>query len=175
MSRRRRHYRGLVKFPGLGFLPKVPTSVKPTDVAVGAVLGLAGGVAIAKGTTALAAQGVNVPAPIASAGPVLAGALSAGALYLAQKKKNKSRAMGHAIGALLGGLVVAGHQLLQSQGYLSGLVRFPGMGAPIFQNPRLAGFRGPIFENPRQAMNMGRLAMMQGTGDDNEDGLFPAP
>ena len=43
---RRRHYRGtmggLVRFPGLGFLPKVPSSVRPVDVAVGAGLAYAG-------------------------------------------------------------------------------------------------------------------------------------
>jgi hypothetical protein len=32
---------------------------------------------------------------------------------------------------------------------------------------------GPIFNNPN--VNLARLSRMQGLGDENEDGLFPAP
>jgi len=172
---RRRHYRGLVKFPGLGFLPKMPSAVKPVDVALGAAIGLAGGVAITKGVNALAQSGTAVPSFLTSAGPITGGVVSAAALYLIEKKKNPGRAYGHALGAVLGGVAVYAYSMLQSQGMLNGLVRFPGMGAPIFANPRMAGFRGPIFSNPNSNLNLGRLAALQGVGDENEDGMFPAP
>ncbi len=174
MARRRRHYRGmgsLVRFPGLGFLPKIPSSVKPTDVAVGVALGFAGGIALKKGTEA---AGIMLPAIVPT--PVLGGVASAAVLYLAQKKKNPNRAAGHAVGALLGGLAVWGYSQLQAAGFAgySDLRTLPaGYGAPIFDNPRLSGFGGPIFDNPR--LNMARLAGLQGLGDDNEDGMFPAP
>ena len=168
---RRRHYRGLVRFPGLGFLPKIPSSVKPTDVAVGVALGFAGGIALKKATEA---AGIALPAIIPT--PIMGGVASAAALYLAQKRKNPSRAAGHAVGAVLGGLAVWGYGQMQNAGLAgySDLRPLPaGYGAPIFDNPRLSGFNGPIFDNPR--VNMARLANLQGLGDDNEDGMFPAP
>ncbi len=173
---RRLHYRGmgsLVRFPGLGFLPKIPSSVKPTDVAVGVALGFAGGVGLQKG---LAAANITLPAIVPA--PLAGAVASAAVLYLAQKKKNPNRAAGHAVGALLGGLAVWGYGQLQTAG-LAGysyadLRTLPnGYGAPIFDNPRMSGFGGPIFDNPR--VNMARLANLQGLGDDNEDGMFPAP
>ncbi len=168
---KRRHYRGigsLVRFPGLGFLPKMPSSVKPSDVAVGMALGLAGGFGLKKVTEM---AGIALPAIVPA--PVMGGAASALALYYGQKKS--ARGAGHAVGALLGGLVVWGYGLLAERNLtLSDLRTLPnGYGAPIFDNPRLSGFGGPIFDNPR--INMARLAGLQGLGDDNEDGLFPAP
>jgi hypothetical protein len=35
------------------------------------------------------------------------------------------------------------------------------------------GMAGPIFNNPN--LNLARLGRLQGFGDENEDGLFPAP
>ncbi len=171
---RRRHYRGLrglVRFPGLsGF--KIPAAVKPVDVAVGMGLGLAGGVALNKGLTA---AGVAVPSSIPT--PVLGGLASAAVLYFAQKKSNPSRAAGHAVGAALGGVIVWGYGMVAASGALGDLRTLPnGYGAPIFDNPRntaLLGYGGPIFDNPN--LNLGRLAQLQGLGDDNEDGMTPAP
>jgi len=174
----RRSYRGLVKFPGLGFLPKVPSSVKPVDVALGVALGLAGSVGIKKATDAISAGGTKLPAFVTAGGPIVGGAASAAILYYAQKKKNPARAAGHALGALLGGLAVYAYQMLQSSGMLAGLVKFPGLGGVYMQNPRLAAFNGPIFQNPNPMMPTAahaKLARLQGLGDENEDGLFPAP
>lgn len=174
MARRRKH-RGLgslVRFPGLGGL-SLPSSVKPTDVLLGVGLGLAGGVALKKGTEA---AGISIPAMIPV--PILGGVASAAVLYLAQKKKNPSRAAGHALGAVIGGLAVYAYSKLQASGMLGDLRTLPGgYGAPIFDNPRMApglmGYGGPIFDNPNT--NLGHLARMQGMGDENEDGMFPAP
>ncbi len=171
MSRRHKSYRGLVRFPGLGFLPKVPSSVKPVDVALGAGLGIAGTIGLNKLATAVP----SIPSVVTDNIGLAGGALTAGVLYFAQKRKNPARAAGHAIGALLGAAVVWATPKIMSMPGLSGLVRFPGLGAPYFQNPRMAGFRGPILANPQTAANFGHLARMQGVGDDNEDGLFPAP
>lgn len=171
MARHRRSYRGLgslVKFPGLGFLPKIPASVKPVDVGVGIGLGFVGGYALKKG---LEMANVSVPAIVPA--PLLGAAASALVLYYAQKKS--ARGAGHAVGALLGGLTIwVAEKLTGPGGPLAGYTRLPaGYGAAIFDNPRLSGFNGPIFDNP--SLNMARLAGLQGVGDDNEDGLFPAP
>lgn len=168
----RRSYRGLVRFPGLGRM-SIPRSVNTIDVVVGMIAGFIGGGAVNIGITK---WGANLPGPLATGGPLLGGAVTAGALALASKKVRMIRS-GHAIGALLGGAAVAVYNMLRKQGMpgYSGLVRFPGMGAPIFANPRMAGYGGPIFANPNTNLNLGRLATLQGMGDDNEDGLFPAP
>ena len=174
----------LVKFPGLGFL-KAPSSVKPMDVVVGAVAGAVGTIALAKVLPASASA--SLPDVVKNNMPVVGGAATAAILYYAQKRKNPTRAGGHAIGALVGTAAVWLSQQTQPGGLfaMAGLVKFPGLsayGAPIFQNPTTQGlsaglgaYGGPIFANPRTNMNMGRLARMQGLGDDNDDGLFPAP
>jgi len=167
---RRRHYRGLVRFPGLSGL-KIPSSVKPTDVAVGVGLGFAGGFAIKKGNEM---AGGALPAIVAN--PMVGGLLTAAVLYMVQKRKSPSRAAGHAVGAAIGGLAVWGYGELAARGVLGDLRTLPqGYGAPIFDNPRqrLMGYGGPIFDNPNT--NLMGLARMQGLGDENEDGLFPAP
>lgn len=166
---RRRHYRGLVRFPGLGSL-SLPSSIKPVDVLVGLALGLAGAVALKKGA---AAAGITLPAVLAS--PVAGGIGTGAVLYLAQRKKNASRAGGHAVGAAVGGLAVWAYGMLQSNGVLGDLRTLPnGYGAPIFDNPRMMdGFHGPIFDNPNT--QLAGIARLQGLGDENEDGMFPAP
>lgn len=178
----RRRFRGLVRFPGLGLLPSAKTPVKPIDVGLGAGLGLAAAVGIKKITDAVSASGTMLPSFVSSAGPITAGLVTGGAAYMFRKKSNKSQAVGLAVGSILGGLVVAAYGALQSNGMLNGLVNLPGgFGGPIFSNPRTAGggafggFRGPIFSNPNTNLNLGRLAQMQGLGDENEDGMFPAP
>ncbi len=185
MARHRRRHRmgALVRFPGLGSLPSVKAPVKPIDVALGAAAGLAAAVAVKKGSEALAANGTMVPSFVSSAGPITAGVATGAIAYLVRKKKNRSQATGLAVGAILGGLIVTAYGALQSNGMLGALVDLPrGMGGPIFSNPNtitrsagLSGFRGPIFDNPNTHRNLGRLAQMQGFGDENEDGMFPAP
>jgi len=169
MARRRRHYRGLIRFPGMGFLPNLPSAVRPVDVAVGMGLGLAGGIALKEG---LKMAKVAVPDVVPT--PILGGFASAAVLYLAQKKSNPSRAAGQAVGAALGGLIVWGYSQLVAKGVLGDIRTMPrGYGAAIFDNPRLAAYGGAIFDNPQ--VNHARLAQMQGLGDDNEEGMFPAP
>ena len=181
---RRRHYRGvgsLVRFPGLGNV-SIPKSVNPVDVAVGVGAGFVGAAALNYGLR----KANVVPPAIVSSSPLVGGIATGAALYLFEKKKNKQRAASHAVGALLGGLAVWGYQMLSTSGLpgFSGLVRLPGgFGGPIMSNPfttRLGGgrgFGGPILSNPatRLAVNHARLARLQGLGDDNEDGNFPAP
>lgn len=169
---RRRHYRGLVRFPGLGLVGSVPKSINTTDAVVGVGLGLAGSAALKMG---LDKMGVLAPAFV-TASPLVGAGLTGLGLYLLEKRKNRQRALSHAVGAALGGIIVWGYGMLVSNGVpgFSDMRTLPnGYGAPIFQNPRGGGFGGPIFQNPR--MNMARLAQLQGLGDENEDGLFPAP
>jgi hypothetical protein len=191
MARHRRHYRGLVRFPGLGALPSLSGSLKTQDVVVGAALGLVGSIGLQVGANKLAAGGTNVPAFLTSGSPLVGGGVTAGALFLAQRKRNPARAKGHAIGAALAGLAVWGFGMLQtavatampSTAATAGWGFMPrtlpsGMGAPLFMNPRLQGMNGPIFNNPNTQManyNFSRLAAAQGFGDENEDGQFPAP
>ena len=187
MARHRRHLRGLVRFPGLGAL-SMPSSVKPMDVLLGLGLGLAGSAGLKMGADKLAAGGTSLPAFLTSGSPLVGGAATGAILYVAQKKKNPGRAAGHALGAVLGGIaiwasgmlqnVMAGAPVLASTaGWGFRPTTLPagmaGMGAPLFNNPRLQGYAGPIFNNPN--VNLGRLAQMQGVGDENEDGMFPAP
>jgi hypothetical protein len=195
MARHRRHRTaGLVKFPGLGAL-KVSSSVKPVDVAVGVAMGAVGTVAVGKAIGALA-TGTNpiaVPTFITNNVGIVGGLAAGGVAYLAQKKKNPARASAHLVGSVLGSAAVWIFQQTQPGGLfpMAGLINLPGgygrYAGPIFSNPqqpghtpnggvgRMGGFRGPIFANPQTNMNLGRLASMQGVGDDNEDGLFPAP
>lgn len=179
---RRRHYRGLVRFPGLGRLSLPSGPVKPLDVGVGAALGLAGSVALQYAANKAIGSGVPVPGFLASGSPVVGGLVTAAGAYLLEKKSSKSRATGHAIGAALAGLAVWGWGALnnaiagapimaQTAGWGFSPRTLPaGMGAPLFNNPRL---QGPIFNNPN--VNLHRLARLQGLGDENEDGMFPAP
>jgi hypothetical protein len=183
---RRKHYRGLVRFPGLGRLPLVPSGpVRPADVILGAGLGLAGSIGLQIGANKALASGLPIPGILASGSPVIGGLVSASVLYLAQKKKNKSRATGHAVGAALAGLAVWGFGALQNLAAgMPVMSQTAGYGAPLFSNPRLqgwgfsprtlpAGLGGPIFNNPN--VNLSRLARLQGIGDENEDGMTPAP
>ncbi len=165
---RRRHYRGLVRFPGLAGL-KLPASVKPTDVLVGIGLGLAVSIGLKK-----AAEMSGLALPSIASNPLVGGAASAAVLYFAQKKKAPARAGGHAVGALLGGAAVLAYGELQSRGMLGDMRTLPpGYGAPLFDNPRLQSYGGAIFDNPN--VNLARINAMQGMGDENEDGMFPAP
>jgi hypothetical protein len=180
---RRRHYRGLVRFPGLGRL-SMPSSVKPVDVILGGALGLAGSIGLQMAAQKAIDSGVPIPQTLASGSPVVGGLTTGGVLYFAQKKRNPGRAAGHALGAALAGTGVWFFGVLR--GLLGGpvLAQTAGYGAPLFMNPRMQGYGwsprtlprgmgGPIFNNPN--VNLARLGQLQGFGDENEDGLFPAP
>lgn len=132
----------------------------------------------------MAAGGTSLPSFLTSGSPLVGGVATGAAAYLLEKKKNPGRAAGHALGALLGGLAVWGTGMAQqalnptATAAVAGWGFSPrtlpaGMGAPLFNNPRMQGFRGPIFNNPN--VNLAGLARLQGMGDENEDGLFPAP
>lgn len=163
---RRKSYRGFVKFPGLGALvPSIPSSVKPLDVALGAGLGIAGTLALGK----VASMVPQIPAVVSDNLGLAGGLATAGVLYYAQKRRNPSRAAGHAIGALLGAAVVWATPKIASAAGMAGMVRFPGLGGQYVQNPRLQGFNGQIFANPQTNLNMARLARMQGLGDDDDN------
>ncbi len=185
MARRRRHYRGLVRFPGLGRL-SLPSSVKPIDVIVGVAAGIAGSIGLQIGTSKLASSGTALPGFLTSGSPLVGGAATAAALYLLEKKKNPGRAAGHALGSILGGLAIWGTGVAQGAVASASPVTaaVAGFGAPLFNNPRMhgygfsprtlpAGMGGPIFNNPN--VNLARLSRLQGMGDENEDGMFPAP
>jgi hypothetical protein len=182
---RRRHYRGLVRFPGLGRL-SMPSSVKPLDVVVGGLLGAIGSVGLQIGASKAIAAGLPIPSAVASGSPVVGGLTTGGVLYLAQKKKNPTRAAGHALGAALAGAGVWLFGVVQGlvAAASPGTAATAGFGAPLFMNPRMqgygfaprtlpAGMGGPIFNNPNT--NLARIGRLQGFGDENEDGLFPAP
>lgn len=182
---RRRHYRGLVRFPGLGRLPVPSGPVKPIDVAIGGALGLVGSVGLQVVANKALAAGAPVPGILASGSPVVGGLVTAAGAYLLEKKHSKQRATGHAIGAALAGLAVWGWGAVNA--LIAGvpvMSQTAGYGAPIFSNPRLHGYGfsprtlprgmgGPIFNNPN--VNLSALARLQGLGDENEDGMTPAP
>ena len=152
---------------------------------IGAGLGLAGSIALQQVANRAIAAGAPIPGFLASGSPVVGGLASAAVLYLAQKKSNRTRAAGHAIGAALAGFAVWGWGAINN--LVAGLPvmsQTAGFGAPLFNNPRMqgygfsprtlpAGMGGPIFNNPN--LNLSKLARLQGLGDENEDGMFPAP
>lgn len=184
MAKHRRRFRGLVRFPGLGGLSVPSGPVKPLDVAIGAGLGLVGSVGLQVIANKALASGAPVPGFLASGSPVVGGLVTAAGAYLLEKKSSKQRATGHAIGAALAGLAVWGWGAVNA--LLAGpmMSQTAGYGAPIFSNPRLHGWGfsprvlprgmgGPIFNNPN--VNLSALARLQGLGDENEDGMTPAP
>lgn len=184
MARRRKHYRGLVRFPGLGSL-SLSSSVKASDVLTGLGLGVAGSIGVQKAAEAAIRAGLPLPGVLASGSPLVGGLTTAGILYVAQRKKSPGRAAGHALGAAIAGLAVAASNIVSAlmAGAPVAAAATAGFGAPLFMNPgRGMGFAprtlprgmgGPIFNNPN--INLARLGRLQGFGDENEDGLFPAP
>ena len=72
MARRRKHYRGLVKFPGLGRL-SLSSSVKASDVLIGLGAGVAGSIAVQKGAEAGIRAGLPLPGILASGSPLVGG------------------------------------------------------------------------------------------------------
>lgn len=161
-------------------------SIRGQDVSTGVIYGLLGGVAVAYGISTMQQRGVSLPSVLTGSPAVSAlasGALVAGGVYVATGA-NRSR-LGRTVGALGGGalaaMLVGADSIISSAtppaataGYGFSPRALPaGLGAPLFNNPRLQGFNGPLFNNPN--VNLARLSRMQGCGDDNDDGIFPAP
>ena len=148
----------MVKVTGLGVFDK---SVNSTDVLLGAGLGLAG----SAGVKAVAKSVFKdaIPDAVHQFMPLLGGIGSAAALYYAQKGSNKSRATGHAVGAVAAGLVVQVYNLLKEKfpdafGDVVSL-KFSGMnGLLINENiPRIGpggmqGYNGLIVNEPGHAL-----------------------
>lgn len=112
MSKKR--YNGLVSFSGVSEYLNEKASVM--DILVGAGVGLVGAAAI---KAALKKFAPDIYGKIAaSAGkfvPVLTGVGAAAALYFVQKNSNKSRAIGHAAGALTAGVVLSAMDFLREK------------------------------------------------------------
>jgi len=129
MARHRRHrrYGSVVALPSLSELPLVGESVKVSDAIVGGILGFVAAAALKAGVRKFAP---SVAAQIeGTAGrflPVVAGAGAAAVLYYGEDKllkMGRSRAIGHASGALLSGLALTAWDLLKQYG--------PGIGLPF--------------------------------------------
>lgn len=105
------------------------TSVKPADVALGAIAGLAGVAAAKKGLdylTALATQkGMTIPDLVSDVAPLIGSATAGAVLYFAQKQS--TRAAGHLAGALAGGLAI-------TAGGLAAKHQLPGFGGVVSVN-----------------------------------------
>jgi len=109
-KRHRRRYRGLGAF-SLGSLKS--TNANAVDVLMGAAAGIAGVYAVKFVVNKL---GDKVPEIVKTISPVLGGALAAGLLFALQKK-NRSRAMGTAIGAGIIGLAIQAKSLVDNTGF----------------------------------------------------------
>lgn len=159
MARRRRHMRGLGDLAGV-----VDSSVKGTDVLVGAVAGLAGVAAakyaMTKLTPLLAQQSITLPDIVGDLVPAV-GATAAGvALYMGQKKS--ARGAGHLVGAISGGLAITTAGLAAKYGVpgfsgvvsvnLSGLVTrsFSAGAAPQMRRAALS----LVTNDPRRGMGL---------------------
>jgi hypothetical protein len=180
--RRRKHYGSQVQIPFSGVMDVLGSHVKGTDVVVGALLGLAGS-GLAK---SLAAQLLpsGLPAIVDQFWPIVGSAAAGTALYLFQKKGNRSRAQAHLIGALTAGVGVSTWTLLQAQFptqfsdvvalRYSGYRGYPGMGSVLIneQPPPLGGLI--VNDNTSQRAlsdanlaHLGAIAM----GDEDDEGL----
>lgn len=145
----RRSYGSLVSMPSLGGIKEynpLGKTVRSTDVAVGALVGMIGGMgvkyALAKlHTTLLKADGSGgLPKPILDyMGPI--STFGAGVLaYAFQRKRNKLRGTGHLVGATLAAAVPVGWQLVRAQ--------FPTMADYVSMELGGLGGYGYLVENP---------------------------
>lgn len=165
---KRRHYRGITSM-SLGDLKSaLSSSVKPTDVLVGAVAGLAGVAAAKYGMgkldALLATKGYTVPELVGDLSPVLGAAAAGVALYAVQK--GSAQGAGHLAGALAGGLAItagglaAKHQIPGFNGVVS--VNLKGLITPqIPMNRTSLSMIAPnrrnlalVSQNPRQSMGL---------------------
>ncbi len=149
MAKRRRHYRGLVRVPGLGAL-HLDQEVHAADVAAGVGIGVVGAAAaryvenkvlpITWKTYLLQPTGVWawVHANMPAVGAVLAGALAylLETRFLPEKHRDHERGFAHLLGAAGVGVGIFGLATLQSYvPSFRGLVRVPGLGQYGFLVP----------------------------------------
>ena len=162
---RRRRYSGL----SLGALPLVGERVSGTDVLVGTAVGLVAALgikAVAQKVIPVETWG-KIESTLGKALPLAGGVSAAAVLFYAQKGMDKDRATGHAIGAALAGLVVAGAQYLRAE--------YPNtFSAPPVQLS-LSDYNGLLVDNANRSMNglivdnnasLGRLGALSMGGDD---------
>jgi hypothetical protein len=177
----RRHYGSQVTIPFAGALDVLKSNVKGTDVVVGALLGLAGSGLAKAAANKLMPSGL--PAIVSQFWPVVGSALAGTALYMMEKKGNKSRAEGHLLGALTAGVGVSAWSMLQAQfpdsfsdvvalrysGY-RGYQGYPGYGSVLINDQARAPYGSLIVnDSPRQLSdaNLAQLgAIAMGDGDD---------
>jgi len=163
----------LVQIPGLGVFDG---SVGAKDVMVGAGLGLAGtaGLKYALNKSGMMA---SLPDFALKAFPLLASAVTGGAAYAIQKKKNSSRAKSHFVGAVAAGAAVTAWDVLRNNvPDLSDLVSVRlngyrgynrGMGVLVADNPgRLAGYNGVIIND--SSRNLAELNALNMTPDNDD-------
>lgn len=161
MARRRRHLRGLGDLAGV-----VDSSVKGTDVLVGAVAGLAGVAAakfaLGKLTTLLQQQNITLPEIVTDLSPALGAGAAGVALYMAQKKSG--RGAGHLVGALAGGVAI-------TAGGLAAKYSVPGFGDVVSVN--LKGLVTRSFSSGAQPMTpmAKRMALSLVTQDPRRQAL----
>lgn len=176
---RRRGFRGIMQFPSLGGFRAFNSSVNSTDVLVGGVIGLAGAIGAQAGLTKLrSAYPSAVPDFAVTASPTVGAALFGGTAYLVQRKRNRTRATGHAIGAAAAGLAVQAYNVLvpMIQNALAGsslsayglIARSPQrLRGLIANSPQTrvgpGAFQGLIVNNPQS--NLARLAAFHDVGD----------
>lgn len=170
--RYRRRYGALEVIPGLGgVMSTLKSHVKGTDVVVGGLAALAGiwGVKKVMNTYLVG----KVPEIVLRVTPALSGVLAGTALYYLQKKGNRARGMGHAIGAVSAGIAINAMNELKVQfPELADVVdlRLSGL---ILNDPQL---RGIIVNEPGHALgaygetDFNALAMV---GDNVDDMYSP--
>ncbi len=152
--RRSRRYGDLVSMPSLGGITEynpLGKTVRSTDVAVGAAIGMLGGMGVkwllAKLNASLAKVDAagnlvgGLPAPILNyLGPI--STVGAGALaYMFQRKKNRLRGTGHFVGAVLAGVVPAGWQMVRAQ--------FPDLADYVTMELSGLGYAGLLVDSPQ--------------------------
>ena len=125
---KRKHYRGLMR-ASFGLLPSIPSSVNTKDAAIGVGIGL-GAALLARyawtnyAPATMTAQALAKNPDGSNANPAyafvhdnlpLVGAIAGGAAaFFFGKKKNRSKAEAHAVGAILAGVAIAALPMAQA-------------------------------------------------------------
>lgn len=165
-----RRFSSIVDIPGLGDITSVfKSSVKGTDVLVGAIASLAGIYAVKYVQNKFLVG--KLPEIVLRFTPAISGALTGTALYMLQKKKNRGRATGHAIGAVSAGLAInAINELKAKFPELADVVDLRLAGVIVDDaTPRLGGFGIPVDDPTRQLGDLAALDMgLGGFGETDE-------
>lgn len=149
--RRHRRYGGLMKIPGLsGFKDVLKGSVKVTDLGIGILAGFGGVVGVTYLVDKYAQTKGSVSMALYKAIPFLGGLAAGGGLYMLRRKKNKAQANALLAGAVLGGALPVGWDLVKKQfaslSFLNAYVAAPGMSGYV-QTPGLSAYGGVIVDN----------------------------